>query len=741
MCCVLNRVLTRTLPGAICLYLSAAFIAPALSIAQQPPVPTNDIQQINQAQVITAPDGQIHLDVVVTNPSGHAVLGLKASDFTLLDNGKPTPIVSFTAYQGALRPDPRVTITLVLDTLHTSAGAANLEQFEDEQVEKFLRQNDGYLAQPTTVLELSDHGFWQVGNSAMNGLALADAIAHHDRTTQIAEPDRSPELAALKALGLIATVERQNPGRKLLFWIGPGWGIASGRNVNTDLLKKSNRQAFFDMTVWFSTLLRLSRISLYSFSFGENGQAASDAPPEPTAMLNSPREPASPEDFTPFHLNRKMLAVESGGRVIPPSADLVTEINNALRERNAFYTLAFNPAPAAHTDEYHDVKIVPHAGRLIARASPGYYDEPYFTDLPDPALRSVTVAELEQLLDGARSSPDGDLARQLEGLRLAERFNPEKFAALSAQLHGKKSREALEALADHSAFLDPPPAEILADPPPDASAQQRIFTAASDYLGQAIHRLPDFFATRSSLDYSEDPIFKPAEHSVTFGPLHEARRTHATVLYRNGEEVVDAKARDRKGDPYALSTYGIFGPILSVVKGALSSPASLSWLRWEKGVTGPAAVFRYAVPPAQSLYRTFSCCLPDGDGQSSYAIVPGYHGVVAIDPASGAILRFTLQADLDKFVPADSSDVSVTYGPVEIAGRTYMLPRQSVSLLRRRTVQAFTEWDEGFRDWGPYMSTLNVFDFSDYHNFHADMRILSGFTPATGDADTAAPPH
>jgi VWFA-related protein len=763
--CALGQISSRVSLTAFLLACSIAITIPSLSIAQSPAAPIDaagEQSNSDNAQPVAIPDGLIHIDVVVTNPSGRPVLGLMAKDFILLNNGKPSPIVSFAAFQGALRPDPPVSVVLVLDALRASGGSLDLKQIEYRQVEKFLRQNDGYLAQPTTILELTDHGLWQVGESSMNGIALADSIAQHYLSEQIQAPElprllnsqsppaafephmatNSPTVAALKALGIIAAIERQRPGRKLIFWIGPGWGLASGQNVNTDLMDNRNRQAFFDMTVWFSTLLRLARVSLYSFSLAENTQPASDAPPELTAALSSPHGPASPQDVTLFDLNRKMLALASGGRVIPPSADIVAEINNCLRDRNSFYALSFNPDPVAHVDEYHDLRIVIRDTKLIAHTVSGFYNEPYFSDLPDPALRSVTVAELEQLLQGAHDNSDGDLARLLNGLRLTERLSPENQAAWSAQLHGKKSREALEALAGRSAFLDPPPAEIVSNAPPDAPAQQRILAAASGYLNHAIPRLPDFFATRTSVDFIETPVFKPSDRSLTFEPLRETRRTHATVLYRNGQEVVNAKSELQ--DPYSLSTFGVFGPILNVVKAALSAPGSLSWLRWEKNAAGPVAVFRYFVPRAQSLYRTVGCCLTGGDGTSTYSIVPAYHGIIAVDPDSGAIMRFVLQADLDKIVPVAISAVSVTYGPVEIGGHTYVLPLQSMSLLRRRSVQTFTEWDESFNDWGPYVSTLNAFEFSNYHNFHTEMRILNGFTPAPEDnapANPAPPPH
>jgi hypothetical protein len=70
---------------------------------------------------------------------------------------------------------------------------------------------------------------------------------------------------ALMALGQIATDERRPRGRKMLIWVGPGWGIGTGgiegSRIHSDL---------FDTICWFSTPLREARLALYSFSVGES---------------------------------------------------------------------------------------------------------------------------------------------------------------------------------------------------------------------------------------------------------------------------------------------------------------------------------------------------------------------------------------------------------------------------------------------------------------------------------------
>jgi hypothetical protein len=76
----------------------------------------------------------------------------------------------------------------------------------------------------------------------------------------------------------------------------------------------------------------------------------------------------------------KVLAVQSGGRVLGPDNDIAGQIDSCIAEANAFYTLSFNPPPADRADEYHDLKVTVSQPGLTARTNSGYYNQP----LPGP---------------------------------------------------------------------------------------------------------------------------------------------------------------------------------------------------------------------------------------------------------------------------------------------------------------------------------------------------------------------
>ncbi len=707
------------------------FLLPATAIAQDDDLPPKTAPTSANAPV----EGLIKLDVVVTGHAGIPVTDLTQKDFSLLDNGQPAKIRSFRSFNGvSSRPNPPVEVIFVLDQLQLPVNLASRER---NAAVAFLRQNGGHLSQPVSIYSLVDTGLWLLADPSTDGNALATQITKNHQlrlagrlrgsargnipaSLEFQDP---PVLEALQSLGNIATAARQKPGRKLLLWIGPGWGIGSGAYVDGT----STREQTFYAIRWFSTLLREARITLYSFSVGEM-EAHAEPYQDDLHGVRSARE----ANF--MHLYRKVLAIESGGRVLDKSDDLVPQIQSCVNEASAFYTLTFDPSHADHTDEYHDLKIQIASTGLTARTNTGYYDQPFYSDQAIATPTRITVDQLQHFVATIQPGDhDADIARQLSTLELTERLDDTTLASMVPSLRGAKARQALIVLADNSAFRNPPPAAIPPDPPPDAAEQQRILTLAADYLKTAITKSPNFFATRTTVRFEETPRFYEGDTKTEYQPLHPIESSKETMAYRNGVEVADSAKKKRHSKQPSLTTYGTFGPVLGMVRDAIAVAGDISWSRWERAPDGLHAIFRYAVPAHRSLYQVWGCCLPDGDGQGGFQTLSGYHGQLTIDPATGAVLRLQAEADLTGFPPVTRSDVMVEYGPVDIGGKSYIRPLKSVSIMRMRSVTTLSEWDESFRTYGPYASMINDITYSDYHMFRTDSRVLSGFYPAPED--------
>jgi hypothetical protein len=364
------------------------------------------------------------------------------------------------------------------------------------------------------------------------------------------------------------------------------------------------------------------------------------------------------------------------------------------------------------------------------------------------AAEKVSVEQLDQALAAAKGTQDSDLAKQLAGLELTERVSSARLSQWEAGLPGSQSRQALVAVADAAAFKQPPSAEILSTPAPDLDAQRRIMSLAADYVGKTIPKLPNFFATRDTVRYQDRPAGFDADGIYEAGaePLHAVLgNSSVTVLYRNGQEVVDAGDETKARKPYrkqnqmdrGLSAWGIFGPILGTVL-VDAAQSDLSWSRWEQGAAGPAAVFRYAVPKEKSNYEVKWCCFQTGKEPQLFQHIFGYHGEMTIDPSTGTILRLTLMADFNKSpmmdlgleLPIWEADIMVEYAPVEIGGKTYICPAKSVSVSNALTV-AYKQGGALVAPVGSLKKMLNDVTFKDYHLFRAEARVLA--------ADSAEP--
>jgi hypothetical protein len=251
------------------------------------------------------------------------------------------------------------------------------------------------------------------------------------------------------------------------------------------------------------------------------------------------------------------------------------------------------------------------------------------------AAQRVTVAQLARVVDSSRREKDSHLAGRLYGLQLTQRLSDKNQIAFEAELSGQKSRQALAMLADQAEFLHLPPAEIPDQPPPSLARQHAILARAADYVRATIHRFPNLYARRESVQYADKPIVKRSpdtgEYLIRYQPPHPISRSVARVDYRDDMELILEKAKPSNGlFPKATNdayTAGEFGPIFKLFYEDLLSD-SLQWSYLEKGPSGIEAVFRVAVAKAESQYQVDYCCVDLQNFEDN----PAYHGELALAP-------------------------------------------------------------------------------------------------------------
>ncbi len=342
-------------------------------------------------------------------------------------------------------------------------------------------------------------------------------------------------------------------------------------------------------------------------------------------------------------------------------------------------------------------------------------------------VEKVTVQGLEQMIASCKATHQSDatVAKQLFAMELTERLSSAQFERMKAGLPGVKSRTALLALTDSSTFLDPPAAESLAKPAPDSDALFKMLVPVANYVSTTLQQLPNFLATREIISFEGQPP-------------HIASRSTSIVTYRDHKEVVEkADGSGKINQTQGLVTHGVFGPILGTVfKDALTG--SIRWGRWEAGANGAVAVILYAVPVEKSHYSVWTTCqatvcisnAADADdlrasrgqtmiGSGTENLNPAaYHGEIAFDPVSGAILRIAIVADMPPpSVSVVGDNIFVEYGAVEIGGKSYICPVRSISLLIERAAIHASGVEMPQR-------LLNDVVYRQYHRFGSVSRML-----------------
>lgn len=361
-----------------------------------------------------------------------------------------------------------------------------------------------------------------------------------------------------------------------------------------------------------------------------------------------------------------------------------------------------------------------------------------------PATNGLTVSQLDQLLSGLQHGSDGSVARELAGLKLTERASAVQLTKWEAEMRGDRSRQALLALADASAFLPPPAAEMPTTAPPDGETQQEILSRTIDYVKQMMPKLPDFFATRTTTSFevtTQDQLagqqdfiqlYQAHENNkfahrvlgeakasgLPNGQLFWIGSTAKVVTYRAGQEQENGPAEGKSrasGSVFTLTSSGELGPILNVILSE-APKETIVWDHWEQGSAGTLAVFRYAVPRDRSHFAISNVLDSSPD-------FPAYHGEIAVDPADGSVFRIAVVAEVRESRSIDEASILVDYGPVQIGELSYDVPIHAVAMAK--SFDPFADLDAKPPPI-PYSTTINNITFTDYHVFRAKSRVVTG---------------
>ena len=312
----------------------------------------------------------IALDVAVDDQTGQSIRGLQQSNFTLLDDKQPQPLISFRAVENPNpKPDPPVEVVLVVDEVNTSFHDVATVR---HQVELFLAENNGKLAWPTSLVFFTPAGALG-GPPSQDGKALTAEL--NQRETALRGATRSQGLSgaverinlSLRTLGQLIDYQANRPGRKLVIWISPGWSLLSTPRVE---LSSKDQEGLFASIVGISNGMQKAHVTVYNVNpTGSGGGVLKSYYKDFIKGVKSANQ------VRIGNLALQVIAYQSGGLILNSSNDLAGEITTCVNDGNAFYVLTFQGAVGDGPNDYHTLEVrVDRPGEVRTRS--GYYAEP-----------------------------------------------------------------------------------------------------------------------------------------------------------------------------------------------------------------------------------------------------------------------------------------------------------------------------------------------------------------------------
>ena len=322
-----------------------------------------------QGNLAPADSGTRHLTLDIAVSGGAAGTALTAQDFKLLDNKAPEPILSVRQVTPAT---VSVSAIIVVDAVNLPFTRV---AYVRSEVDKFLKANGGHLAQPTTIAILTDKGAQVSKNFSTDGNALSASLSQADiglrevrSNSGIWGADERIQIS-LTGLHQVLAFCAGVPGRKLVFWVSPGWPLLSGPHIDLDA--KQQDQIFADVVSLYRETQQ-ARTVVYDINPLGPEEALIRADYY-QSFLKGVRKQG---DAELADLSLQVIAAQSGGRVFTGSSDVSGSLTKSEDDARSWYEIPFEAAVPEHPNEYHHVQIEVNKPGVTARTRDGYYAQP-----------------------------------------------------------------------------------------------------------------------------------------------------------------------------------------------------------------------------------------------------------------------------------------------------------------------------------------------------------------------------
>jgi VWFA-related protein len=370
------------------------------------PSASNESQVLHSDQTLRTNTRLLLVDVVATDSKGQRVPDLKASDLTVLEDGKPQKISGFnfersdasSARVAQIQLPPSVVTnapkfqsnSLNVILFDTANGDFTEQVYAHDQLLKFL--NGAALDRPVAIFALQTQ-LKLLHDFSTDNKALSAAVAKYRPPAKNNNSESMESRASafstrgdyhtserdientLNQLNVLAKVLAGYPGRKNLIWLSESFpltlfpetlnqghmdgqslrsavrGAANPASTQQNLVSSAPFKTYAELVKKVSDALMSAQVAVYPVDAGAVGR----------------------NDHLASQHTMNNMAESTGGKSFMNSNDLVLGLRNGIEDGSSYYTLTYYPENKNWDGLFRRIQVKSSRPNLSLRYREGYY--------------------------------------------------------------------------------------------------------------------------------------------------------------------------------------------------------------------------------------------------------------------------------------------------------------------------------------------------------------------------------
>jgi VWFA-related protein len=370
------------------------------------PSSSNESQVLHSDQTLRTNTRLVLVDVVATDSKGQRVPDLKASDLTVLEDGKPQKISAFnfersdasSARVAQIQLPPSVVTnapkfqsnSLNVILFDTANGDFTEQVYAHDQLLKFL--NGAALDRPVAIFALQTQ-LKLLHDFSTDNKALSAAVAKYRPPAKNNNSESMESRASafstrgdyhtserdientLNQLNVLAKVLAGYPGRKNLIWLSESFpltlfpetlnqghmdgqslrsavrGAANPASTQQNLVSSAPFKTYAELVKKVSDALMSAQVAVYPVDAGAVGR----------------------NDHLASQHTMNNMAESTGGKSFMNSNDLVLGLRNGIEDGSSYYTLTYYPENKNWDGLFRRIQVKSSRPNLSLRYREGYY--------------------------------------------------------------------------------------------------------------------------------------------------------------------------------------------------------------------------------------------------------------------------------------------------------------------------------------------------------------------------------